>query len=226
MNSLHRQAAKATRSKRLMVLWPIPVGLAAAAAIAATALLGGTAPPAHNGGTSTATGKPGSVDTSSQTAEPRLRIVGAYYTLQRSADGLVKLQITDPAGKLDLAGLQEDLDKAGVPSRVLAGDPGCRPMPMPTATPTSSNGGTATPRASQSAPSRSADDMLVDGQVFGISMEDGKPILAVRPRKIPPGQEIVVGFPHAATDPVDALSVIRGALIASDASYCVPAPPR
>lgn len=223
MNSLHRESAGAARGTRLMALWLVPAGLAATAALAATALLGGMSSPGDNVGGSTVTGEAGGADTSSQSSEPRLRVVGASYTLQRSADGLVKLQITDPAGRLDRAGLQKDLDKAGVPSRVLAGDPACQPKPKPAATPSPSTGA-GSPRASESARSHVADDRLFKGRAFDIAMENGKSILVVRPAEIPAGQEIMVGFPHAATDPANALSVISGALIATDAPYCVPAP--
>jgi hypothetical protein len=228
MNSLYRQTAGSDRSKRLMSVWPVPVGLAATAAFAATALLGGTSTTADRPDASTAGRPQGRTDTSSRASEPRLRVVAASYTLQSSADGVVTLQITDPAGKLDLPRLQEDLDKAGVPNRVLVGDPACQHKPehTPTASPTPSIGGIASPSATESAHRGVNDRMLVDGTPFDISMDDGKPILVLRPAEIPPGEEIMVGFPHAATEPALALSTIIGGLIDADAPHCLPAPPK
>jgi hypothetical protein len=210
MNNLYRQTAQPGRRKRLMSLWPAHVGLAATAAVAATALLGGTSTTTEEHRASTGSGTHLRTDTSSQTSEPRLRVVAASYTLHSSADGVVTLQITDPAGKLNLPRLQEDLDKAGVPNRVLVGDRACRPKPEPSPTP--SSGGTGSPSAT--------------GKPFDISMEDGKPVLVLRPADVPPGQEIMVGFPYAATDPALGLSVIMGRLIDSNAPHCLPAPPK
>jgi len=194
MNSLKQKSVR-VRRKRMAALAALPVGIAATA-IAVTAVLGATPPPQDLARADASN----QADTSHRTVEPTLRVVGAYFTVQRSGDGLVQLRITDQAGKADLARLQKELNKAGVPSRVLAGDPARRP--------------------------RATGEKPGSRQVFWISMDGGTPVLAVQPAEIPADQEMVVGFPHAATDRADALGVIMGALIDHKSSYCVPAPPR
>lgn len=196
MNSLERQSAGVRRRKR-MALAALPIGIAATAVVGVVAVLGATPTPEVGAAKANASNGAGAAH---RTVEPILRVVGAYFTLQRSDDGVVQLRITEQYGKVDLARLQKELTKAGVPSRVLAGDPACRP--------------------------RSTKNNSASGRVFEVSMDGESPLLTVRPAEIPAGQEIVVGFPHAMSGGPDALAVIMGALIDRGSSYCVPAPAR
>ncbi|MBO4259964.1 hypothetical protein [Streptomyces griseorubiginosus] len=131
------------------------------------------------------------------------RITTAAYTLQREADGRVRLAISGPDGRLlDTARLQRDLNRLGVPAVVYAGDPAC------TATPTSSG---------DDAPSATWRIELAKG---------GKPVLTVRPDRIAAGQHLLVAFPLVRTDPGRAAYVITAGRIDGTPPTCVPAWPR
>ncbi|MGI5457394.1 hypothetical protein ACQEWB_30370 [Streptomyces sp. CA-249302] len=130
------------------------------------------------------------------------RIATAAYTLQREEDGRVRLAITDAAGKLlDTARLQRDLNRLGVPALVYAGDPDCTEPPTATA---------------DDAPRETWHIELAKG---------GKPVLSVRPDRIPAGQHLLVAFPLARTDPAHAGGVIQAGKIAGTPPSCVPAMP-
>ncbi|MCX5233093.1 hypothetical protein [Streptomyces sp. NBC_00233] len=222
MNSLLNPAPRPDRRKRLALRVALPVGLAASATgVVVTALSGGPVnQPQASSPSSTVTGAP---STSPQSLG---RITTAAYTVQREDNDIVKLTITDRAGKPDLTKLQDDLDRLGVPSRVFAGDPECHPKPQPE--PSQSPGATpsGSPQPDDSPRQHSADDRpILEHQTWTISMEDGKPVLYVRPSHVPAGQKIMIGFPLAATDPANALSVIMGDMIEGNAPYCLPAPP-
>ncbi|MGI5380749.1 hypothetical protein ACQEV2_42535 [Streptomyces sp. CA-251387] len=220
MNEIHHDAAPdaaaTARPRRRLAFLAIPLVTAAAAGTVFTAL---------------ATGHPTTPAKANQhdTSGHPLKITAAAYTLQQEDHGLVKLAVTDPAGKLDLPGLQHDLDRLGVPARVYAGDPSC-PNPQADPSPSQTSAPDPTPSASQpaasSAPGRPTTGRpAVIGDSWTVEMKHGKPVLYIRPDKIPTGQQIMVGFPLAHTDPAHALSVIMGGMIDGTPPACIPAPP-
>ncbi|MCI3272708.1 hypothetical protein [Streptomyces cylindrosporus] len=154
--------------------------------------------PAHR----SATPDPGQATGTAVTSQPQ-RITTAAYTLQREEDGRVRLAITDAAGKLlDTARLQRDLNSLGVPALVYTGDPKCTKPPTGT--------GDDSPR-----------------DTWNIELaKGGKPILSVRPDRIPAGQHLLVAFPLARTDPDHAGYVIQAGRIDGTPPTCVPALPK
>lgn len=172
----------------------------------------------------------------------------AAYTLQTADDGVVKLTIVDPSGKIDLDGLQKGLDRLGVHSRVYAGDPGCAaepsatasPEPGPSDAPPSASASPepgpidASPSASanpelgpnQAAPTAPAGPEPADGnEAWDISSQDGKPVLSVNPGKLPAGKQLQIVFPLAKTDPAHALAIISAGLGDGPGPDCAPALP-
>ncbi|MEU6145874.1 hypothetical protein ABZ848_36720 [Streptomyces sp. NPDC047081] len=154
--------------------------------------------PAHR----SATPAPGRATGPAVTSQPQ-RITTAAYTLQREDDGRVRLAITDAAGKLlDTARLQRDLNSLGVPALVYTGDPKCTKPPTGT--------GDDSPR-----------------ETWSIELaKGGKPVLSVRPDRIPAGQHLLVAFPLARTDPDHAGYVIQAGRIEGTPPTCVPALPK
>ncbi|MFI9328805.1 hypothetical protein ACIGZJ_14805 [Kitasatospora sp. NPDC052868] len=147
----------------------------------------------------------------------------AAYTLQTADDGTVKLTIVNPAGRIDLDGLQKDLDRLGVRSRIYAGDPDCQAALPGQADPSPSASAGAAPEASPSAsasPSPGAGD-----QGWGIDREDGRLVLSVSPGKMPAGKQLRIVFPLAKTDPAHAAGILTGQLADGPGPDCVPAPP-
>ncbi|ARP68816.1 hypothetical protein LK07_02440 [Streptomyces pluripotens] len=131
------------------------------------------------------------------------KITTAAYTLQREDDGRVRVAISDPAGKLlDTGRLQRDLNRLGVPAVVYAGDPRC------TDTPTSPGDHSS---------NKTWDIELTKG---------GKPVLSVRPDRIPAGQHLLVAFPLLRTDPDRAAYAITAGRIDGTPPACVPAWPK
>lgn len=222
MNEIHHDtapdAAAPARPRRRLAFLAIPLVTAAAAGAVFTALTTGhpTTPAQAN-----------QHDTSGQP----IKITAAAYTLQQEDHGLVKLAITDPAGKLDLPGLQHDLDRLGVPARVYAGDPNCPnpqadPSPSPTSTPDPTpTASTSQPETSAAPSSPATERPAFLGDSWRIEIKNGKPVLYVRPGKIPAGQELMVGFPLAHTMPDHAWSIIEGGIIDGTPPACIPAPP-
>ncbi|MGW2376013.1 hypothetical protein [Kitasatospora sp. NPDC001683] len=163
----------------------------------------------------------------------------AAYTLQNDGSDLVKLTIVNPAGKIDLGKLQKDLDRIGVHSRVLAGDPDCATPwggPDPTASPSPSSSPSTSPNPQpprgetpRSAPPGSAHpspgDTSLPADGWDIGGEDGKTVLYIRPGKIPAGKLLMVGFPLAKADPSHAYGVITAGLLDGSGPDCLPAPP-
>ncbi|MFF3062258.1 hypothetical protein [Streptomyces sp. NPDC057909] len=153
----------------------------------------------------------------------------AAYTLQNEKDDLVKLTIVNPAGKIDLGGLQKDLDRLGVHSRVLAGDPNCSTPwgnPDPSASPSPEPTPTSTPSSSANPfPGGISQHDLAVANGWGIGRENGKTVLYVNPRKIPADKQLMVGFPLAKTDPAHAYGVITAGLLDGTGPDCLPAPP-
>ncbi|WP_369275952.1 hypothetical protein AB5J55_43900 [Streptomyces sp. R11] len=220
MNSLLTSSSRPDRRRRLALRVAVPVGLAAAAAgVAITVLPGGPASQPQAAAPSSAV-----TETPARPSRSPSRITTASYTVERKDNSIVTLTVTDPTGKLDPTRLQKDLDRMGVPSRVLAGDPNCRTQPRPEENPSTTPSGfrqSDAPLRQRSA----GETPLAEGQVMAVAMKHGKTVLYVRPRAIPAGQEIMVGFPYAHTDPAMALAVVRGSVIDDNAPYCLPAPP-
>ncbi|MCH0566475.1 MULTISPECIES: hypothetical protein [unclassified Streptomyces] len=134
---------------------------------------------------------------------PPQKITTAAYTLQREDDGRVRVAISDPAGKLlDIGRLQRDLNRLGVPAVVYAGDPECTDMPT-----------------------SPGDDS--SNKIWHIELtKGGKPVLSVRPDRIPAGQHLLVAFPLLRTDPAHAAYAITAGRIDGTAPACVPAWPK
>jgi hypothetical protein len=145
----------------------------------------------------------------------------AAYTLQHEKGDLVKLTIVNPAGKINLDRLQKDLDRLGVPNRVMVGDPRCSTPPgnpVPGTAPSSAPAATSTASSADS-----ASDLAPQG--WEVGRENGKTVLYVRPGKIPAHTQLMVGFPLAKTDPSHAYAVIEAGLIKGHTPTCLPAPP-
>ncbi len=132
------------------------------------------------------------------------KITTVAYTLQREGDGRVRLAISDTAGNLlDLARLQRDLNRLGVPAVVYAGDPECTEKPV--------NTGDAAP----------------DKTWHIEPTKGGKvPVLSVQPDRIPAGQHLLVAFLLARTDPGHAAYAIQAGRIEGTPPACVPAMPK
>lgn len=136
------------------------------------------------------------------TVQPQ-KITTVSYTVQRQNDGRVRLAISDPSGRLlDTARLQRDLNRLGVPAAVYAGDPQCTDTPTTTA---------------DASPHDTWHIELTKG---------GKPVLSVRPDRIPAGQHLLVAFPLARTDPGHGAYVIQAGRFTGTAPACVPALPK
>ncbi|MFE2915556.1 hypothetical protein [Kitasatospora indigofera] len=147
----------------------------------------------------------------------------AAYTLQTAHDGTVKLTIVNPAGKIDLGGLQEDLDRLGVRSRIYAGDPDCRAALPGRADPSPS---TSAGTAAEASPSASASPSTEAGyEGWRIDSEHGKLVLSVSPSKMPADKQLQIVFPLAKTDPAHASAVLTGGLVDGPGPDCMPAPP-
>jgi hypothetical protein len=157
----------------------------------------------------------------------------AAYTLQNEKEGIVKLTIVNPGGKIDLEKLRNDMAHLGINSRVYVGDPNChiprnqgRPDPSAPRHPEPSPHGKvdATGKPSLVPGSRNGvgrhDPALSGG--WDIGSDDGKPVLYVRPSKIPENKQLMVGFPLAKTDPVHAYSLIVAGLQDEPGPACMP----
>lgn len=220
MNEIHQisDATVPARPRRRLAFLAVPLATAAAAGVVFTALATG-----H-------TTTPAQAEQHSTDGQP-LKITAAAYTLQQEGHGLVKLAITDPAGKLDLPGLQRNLDRLGIPARVYVGDPNCPTSPQADrgSSPASTPDPTATASVSQPeaspAPSRSTDRHLArTGDIWTIEKKNGKPVLYVRPDRIPAGTQLMVGFPVARTEPDHPWSAIESSIIDGTPPACIPAP--
>ncbi|OIJ88405.1 hypothetical protein [Streptomyces colonosanans] len=219
MNEIHHDAdpdaAVPARSRRRKAFLAIPLATAVAAGAVFTALATGHAT------------NPVQANQHSSSGQP-LKITAAAYTLQQEDHGLVRLAIIDPAGKLDLPGLQRDLDRLGVPARVYAGDPNCPTPADPSSSPTSTPDPIPTAPASQPEVSRTPSGLASEhpASSWRVEVNNGKPVLYVRPDKIPAGQKLMVSFPLAHTEPDHAWSIIEGRTIDGTPPACIPAPPK
>ncbi|MFD8481594.1 hypothetical protein [Kitasatospora sp. NPDC059673] len=156
----------------------------------------------------------------------------AAYTLQSADNGTVKLTVVNPAGKLDLAKVQRELDRLGIRARVYAGDPNCQaPAPLPSTS--ASSAPSSSPSASAGAPSPSADAPVPSlspasgpsDQSWTLGRENGKLVLILNPARIPADKQVQIVFPLAKTDPSHGASVIMGGLTDIPGPDCAPALP-
>ncbi|MFF0298788.1 hypothetical protein ACFYST_35545 [Kitasatospora sp. NPDC004614] len=156
----------------------------------------------------------------------------AAYTLQTADNGTVKLTVVNPAGKIDLAKVQRELDRLGVRARVYAGDPNCQaPAPLPSTS--ASSAPSSSPSASADAPAPSADAPVPNAspasepsdQSWTLGRENGKLVLILNPARIPADKQVQIVFPLAKTDPAHGTSVIMGGLTDIPGPDCAPALP-
>ncbi|MGW4379005.1 hypothetical protein [Kitasatospora sp. NPDC004531] len=154
----------------------------------------------------------------------------AAYTLQSAGDGTVKLTVVNPAGKIDLAKVQRELDRLGVRARVYAGDPDCQaPAPLPSTPASPAPGGAPSPEASQ-APSLEPSlepnsSSQPDGLSWTLGREHGKLVLILNPARIPADKLVQIVFPLAKTDASHGAAVIMGGLVDPPGPDCAPALP-
>ncbi|MDH6112098.1 hypothetical protein P3T36_004925 [Kitasatospora sp. MAP12-15] len=210
----------------------LPLGLAAAVAgVAFTALPGHPAP---RSSTATHTGTATPVTPSSGAPQSLSPIVTAAYTLQSDPD-LITLTIADAAGKGDLDGLQRDLDRIGVHSRVYAGDPQCPSAShTPSATPTGE--GVPGPPGPTPSPLSSSDEAALNAAAAaeaqarlaqdGWDIEDSGSrgnVLSIRPSRFPADRLLFLYFPLAKTMPSKTFSDFQAGLLTGPAPACMPA---
>ena len=187
--------AKRPRSRRTLALRiAIPAGLAAAG-IAIASL----------------TGHP--LSSSPQASGPTVTtgtISAVGYTLQ-SSNHLVTLTVVNAENKIDLAGLQHNLDRLGIRAHVYAGDPGC------------SDG----IRAVGNAPDLEGlrDAPAGDAAKSGLTFADQGQgtVMEVVPDKIPAGDTLFLYFPLAKTSPVNTYREWQAGLLRGTIPTCLPA---
>ena len=190
--------AKRPRSRRTLALRiAIPAGLAAVR-VAIASLTGhslranpqaaGPAGPAVTVGTISAVG----------------------YTLQ-SSNHLVTLTVINAENKIDLAGLQHNLDRLGVRAHVYAGDPSCN------------DGITAVGNAPDLKGLRNAP--AADATSAGLTVTDqGKAtLLEVNPDRMPAGDTLYLYFPLATTSLVNTYREWQAGLLRGTIPTCLPA---
>ncbi|MFB6892791.1 hypothetical protein ACFCX4_26160 [Kitasatospora sp. NPDC056327] len=203
-----RAAAAPARRRRLALRVALPVGLAAAAAgVALTGLPGSTAgpdgpaPQIASPQTSAAGASPGPGPTDSLGT-----VTNAAYELRSAGDGLVTLTILDATGPVDAPGLQRDLDRLGVRSRVYAGEPGCR-APEPKEAPVPENAG--------------GERLTTHG--WTVETTGKRTVLSVRPHRIAADAQLYLYFPLAKSDPANGFRELEAGLMLAPAPACMPA---
>ncbi|MFJ5921326.1 hypothetical protein ACIQF6_01840 [Kitasatospora sp. NPDC092948] len=191
------------RRSNLMLRRAVPVGLAAAAAAAvfATGADLGSAPGHH---TVAVGGSPSPLE-AGQVA----------YTLQNTGEGTVALTVLNQNEPVDVARLQSDLDRLGVPSRVYAGEPGCQ-APKPNSPPVDTSD--AALRALNG-------DSRSRAAYFGrdISSDGHAQVLTVRPGALKPGVRLFIHLPLAVTSPENGFRQLEAGLMTDPAPACMPA---
>ncbi|GAA2137514.1 hypothetical protein GCM10009760_18120 [Kitasatospora kazusensis] len=213
MDTVTEHSRSAAKRRTLVLRVALPIGLAAAVAGVALATGAGRspapapAPVVAGGGPSTGSQSLGTV-------------TNAAYTVQSGGDDLVKLTILDGYKPVDATQLQHDLDRAGVRSRVYAGEPGCH-APEPT-------------MASYPPEILAKADQDQDGgrgrlSAFGWDMEQqagkegGREVLTIRPGAIPADLRLFIYLPLAKTDPAHSSRELQAGLMQSPAPDCMPA---
>lgn len=211
MDTVTEHSRSAAKRRTLALRVALPIGVAAAVAVAGFTLTTGAghspapAPVVAGGGASAG-------------SQPLGNVTNAAYTLQSGSDGLVKLTILDGYKPVDATQLQRDLDRAGVRSRVYAGEPGCH-APDPT--------------MPSYAPQTVAKGNQDGGQgrlaAYGWDMEEepgqegGRMVLTIRPSAIPANLQLFIYLPLAKTDPAHSSRELQANLMQSPAPDCMPA---
>lgn len=186
--------AKRPRSRRALALRiVIPAGLAAAG-IAVAALTG------HPVNTAPQASGPAPTDT----------ITEAGYTLQ-SSNHIVTLAIINAEHKIDLAGLQHNLDRLGIRAHVYAGDPDC----------SNGIGFINNGPALKGLP----DAPVSDYKYAGVTITDhGRTtLLKVNTEGIPAGDTLYFYFPLARTSPLNTYRKFQSGLLRGTIPSCLPA---
>ncbi|MER5636226.1 hypothetical protein ABT095_04645 [Kitasatospora sp. NPDC002227] len=196
MDTVTEQHTPAPARRRRSLALKVALPALVAAGLAAVTLAANSGPggqPATAGGA-----RPGTIST-------------VAYTLESTADDQVTLTVLEYAKTVDVEQLQRDLDRLGVPSRVYAGDPGCR-APEPNYP---DNGGTPLEGAADTPANRVARD--------GWDMETAhnKTVLTVRPKAIRAGQQLFINFPLARTSPANSFRNLHAGLMTLPAPACM-----
>jgi len=203
MTTMTEQSRPAGRSSNLMLRLAVPVGLAAAAAAAVFATGAGQgAAPGHS--PAAVGGSPSSLE-AGQVA----------YTLQNTDEGTVTLTVLNQNEPVDVARLQSDLDRHGVPSHVYPGEPGCQ-APEPKSPPVDTSD--AALRALNGG-SRSRADYFG----WDISSNGQAQVLTVRPAALKPGVKLFIHLPLAVTSPENGFRMLEAGLMTDPAPACMPA---
>ncbi|MGW4382698.1 hypothetical protein [Kitasatospora sp. NPDC004531] len=201
MDTITENSRPATGRRTLMLRVVLPLGVAAAVAGAALAVA-----PDHR-----VVPSPGAAAPGGQRLDG---VTNVAYTLQGSSDGLVRLTILDGYKPVDATQLQRDLDRAGIRSRVYAGEPGCH-APDPTM-----------PSYPPETVAKANQDQL---SAFGWDMrgetgpEGSRQVLTIRPSAIPADLRLFIHLPLAKTDPEHSSRELRAGLMQGPAPDCMPA---
>jgi len=191
--------AKRPRSRRALALRiAIPAGLAAVGV--AIASLTGHSVSASPQASPQASGPAATVGT----------ISAVGYTLQSSKQ-VVTLAVVNAESKIDLAGLQHNLDRLGIRAHVYAGDPGC------------GNGISVVNNgpALKGLPDAPAADYKQAGLTF--TDRGRSTLLEVNPEGIPAGDTLYLYFPLARTSPGNTFRDWQSGLLRGTVPTCLPA---